>query len=155
VRFGAMTPRWVALGTAALVVVVDQLTKLWAVWALESAPMVLIDGFLQFRLVRNPGGAFSILPGAGSIIALAAIVAVVAIVLTAGRIPFVPEAVGLGLVLGGAVGNLADRIFRGDGWLDGRVVDFVDFDFFPTFNAADSAITIGAGIVLLMAFLRR
>jgi signal peptidase II len=61
----------------------------------------------------------------------------------------------LGLVLGGAIGNLIDRIFRGPGLLDGEVVDFIDFDFFPTFNVADSAITIGAVLAVLLAIRQR
>jgi signal peptidase II len=65
------------------------------------------------------------------------------------------ETVALGLVLGGAVGNLVDRAFRGDGFLDGGVVDFVDFSFFPAFNVADSAITVGAILALWFAFRSR
>ena len=58
------------------------------------------------------------------------------------------DAVALGLVLGGATGNLIDRLLRGDGLLDGKVVDFLDFSFFPAFNVADSAITVGAALAL-------
>ena len=74
------------------------------------------------------------------------------IVVIARDLPGKPEAVAIGLVLGGAVGNLLDRVFRGDGWLDGKVIDFIDFNFFPTFNVADSAITIGAILAVLLAF---
>lgn len=65
------------------------------------------------------------------------------------------EAVGLGLVLGGAIGNILDRVFRGDGLLNGGVVDFVDVQFFAIFNIADSAINIGVLILLIAAFWKR
>jgi signal peptidase II len=143
-----MTPRRLALSVAAVIV---ELTKWWAVTSLEDGPVVLIEGFLQLRLVRNPGGAFGSLPGAGPIIALAALAAVVVIALIVHRLKGRWESVAMGLVLGGALGNLLDRVFRGPGLLDGKVVDFVDFDFFPTFNVADSAITIGAILAVLVA----
>ena len=146
-----MTPRRLALAVASGIIVVDQLTKWWAVTALSDGPIVLIDGFLQFRLVRNPGGAFGSLPGAGPLIALAALVAVMVIVLVVRRLPGLWETVAMGMVLGGAIGNLIDRVARGPGLLDGKVLDFVDFDFFPTFNVADSAITIGAILAVLVA----
>ena len=77
------------------------------------------------------------------------------IVVIARQLPGRFEGFAIGLVLGGAVGNLLDRIFRGDGFLNGKVIDFIDFDFFPTFNAADSAITIGAILAVLLAFRKR
>lgn len=61
----------------------------------------------------------------------------------------------LGLVLGGAVGNLIDRLFRGDGFLDGGVVDFIDFSFFATFNVADACVTIGVILLLFATFIHR
>lgn len=130
----------------------DQFTKWLAVVGLDDGPIVLIEDFLVLRLVSNPGAAFGMLQGAGSFLALAAIAAVVFILLVMRKVDRVPEAVSLGLVLGGATGNLIDRVFRGDGLLGGEVVDFVDFDFFPAFNAADSAITIGAILAVLLAF---
>ena len=143
-----MTPRRLALAVAAGVVVLDQLAKVWAVADLADGPIVLIDGFLELALVRNPGAAFGLLEGAGSIIALVAIAAAVVIVLALRRLGRRLDAVALGLVLGGAIGNLIDRVVRGDGLLDGEVVDFVDFSFFPAFNVADAAITIGAILAL-------
>lgn len=154
-RISTLNTRRIALVVAAIVIVVDQLTKWWVVATLPGKPIVLIDGFLQLKYVTNKGASFGMLPGAGSIIALVAIAAVVFIVLVSGRLEVRGEAIALGLVLGGAVGNLLDRVFRGDGLLDGGVVDFVDFSFFPAFNVADSAITIGAGLALLFAFLQR
>jgi len=147
-----LTPRNLALTVAAAVVVLDQATKWIALRTLADGPTPLIDGFLQFKLVGNSGSAFSLFQGGGAIIALIAIAAVATIVVIASQLPGRFEGFAIGLVLGGAVGNLLDRIFRGDGFLNGEVIDFIDFDFFPTFNVADSAITIGAILAVLLAF---
>ena len=149
-----MRPRTAAFLTGASVLAADQLTKWWAAAVLPGDPISVIGDFLQLRYVTNSGAAFSLLQGSGSIIALVAIAVVVFIVIVVRSVPYRPEAVSLGLVLGGAVGNLTDRLFRGPGLLDGEVVDFVDFSFFPAFNVADSAITIGAGLALILAFTR-
>ena len=151
---GGMTPRTAAFVTGACVLVADQLTKWWAATVLPGDPISLIGDFLQLRYVTNSGAAFSLLQGSGSIIALVAIAVVVFIVIVVRTVPYRPEAISLGLVLGGALGNLTDRLFRGPGLLDGEVVDFVDFSFFPAFNVADSAITIGAAFALILAFTR-
>ena len=148
----ALRTRRLALTVAAAVLVVDQLTKWWVVATLPGEPIVLVEGFLQFRFVSNSGAAFSLLDGFGSVIGLIAIAAAVFIFLVAVKVESTGETIALGLVLGGALGNLADRAFRGDGFLDGGVVDFVDFSFFPAFNVADSAITIGAILALWFAF---
>ena len=148
----ALRTRRLALTVAVVVLVVDQLTKWWVVATLPGKPIVLVEGFLQFRFVSNSGAAFSLLDGFGSVIGLIAIAAAVFIFLVAVKVESTGETVALGLVLGGALGNLADRAFRGDGFLDGGVVDFVDFSFFPAFNVADSAITIGAILALWFAF---
>ncbi len=144
-----------ALTVAAAVIAVDQLVKWWAVATLPGKPVVLVEGFLKFRFVSNSGAAFSLLDGFGSVIGLIAIAAAVFIFLVAVKVDSTGETVALGLVLGGAVGNLVDRAFRGDGFLDGGVVDFVDFSFFPAFNVADSAITVGAILALWFAFRSR
>ncbi len=154
-RSTPLRTRRLALTVAAAVIVVDQLTKWWVVATLPGKPVVLVDGFLQLRFVSNSGAAFSLLDGFGSVIGLVAIAAAVFIFVVAARVNSTGETVALGLVLGGAIGNLADRAFRGDGFLDGGVVDFVDFSFFPAFNAADSAITIGAVLALWFAFADR
>lgn len=150
-----MTPRRLALVAAGLIVAFDQAAKWIAVRALSDGPVSLIDGFLQLRLVKNPGASFSLFQDGGAVIALVAIAAVVLIFLVVQQVPSRLESLALGLVLGGAVGNLLDRVFRGDGFLNGKVIDFVDFDFFPTFNVADSAITIGAILAVSLAFTRR
>lgn len=63
--------------------------------------------------------------------------------------------IGTGLLVGGAIGNILDRLFRDGGWMNGAVVDFIDLQWFPVFNVADSAVTIGAGFLILGAFLTR
>ena len=155
-RVGApVTPlRW-ALSVGAGVLAIDQLTKWWAAETLPGDPIILIDGVLELRYITNSGASFSMLQNAGTLIAVVVIAVVVFIVMLVRKLATVPEAVGLGLVLGGAVGNLADRFFRGPGLFDGAVVDFVDFSFFPAFNAADSAITIGAVLILLLSLFRK
>lgn len=150
-----MTPRLLALAVSTAVIAADQLTKWWVVSArpYPDPGVELIPGVLHLRYVKNPGAAFGLLPGAGSFIALGAIAAAVLIVLVVHRLEGRTEAAAMGLVLGGAVGNLLDRLFRGPGMLDGQVVDFVDFEYFPAFNVADSAITVGAGLAILAAFM--
>jgi signal peptidase II len=147
-----VTSRRLPLLIAVAIVAVDQLTKWWAVARLPENPIELIPGVLFLRYFANSGAAFGLLPGAGSFIALGAIAAIALIVLVVHRLPGRLEAVAMGLVLGGALGNLGDRLFRGPGLLDGSVVDFVDFEYFPAFNVADSAITVGAVLALLAAF---
>ena len=143
-----LNPRLSALAVAGLVVAADQLTKWWALVGLEDGPTELLGDFLALRLTRNAGAAFGTLQGSGSIIALLAIVIAVVIFVSLRDAPNRITVWALALVLGGAVGNLIDRVFRGDGLFDGEVVDFLDFSFWPTFNLADSAITVGAILAL-------
>jgi signal peptidase II len=151
-----VTPRLLAFVVAAAIVVVDQLAKWWVVSAMALGEThSLIPGIFFLHRVENSGGAFGLLPGAGSFIALGAVAAAILIVLVVHKLEGRLESVAMGLVLGGAVGNLIDRIFRGPGVLDGKVVDFLRFDFwesFPAFNVADSGITIGACLAILTAF---
>jgi signal peptidase II len=150
---GRAKPGTIALVIATAALVVDQITKVLAVEGLGSSGSVhLIGDFLQIRVTRNPGAAFSSLQGSGVLIALVAITVAVFVTVLAGAASHRLETVALGLVLGGALGNLTDRIFRGAGVLDGAVVDFIDFSFFPSFNAADSAITIGVGLLVIASF---
>ena len=143
---------------AAVVVVLDQLTKAWAVNALADGPIVIIEDFLELQLTFNTGAAFSILSDlarSGPILGIVVIGVVLLILFALRDASHIGEAVGLGLVLGGALGNLIDRLFRGDGFMDGAVVDFIDFSFFATFNVADSAVTIGVAILLVSTFFFR
>jgi signal peptidase II len=151
-----VTTRRLPLLIGVAVLVADQLTKWWVVSAVElGETRSLLPGVLYLHRVENSGTAFGLLPGAGSFIALGAMAAVVLIMVIVRQLPGRLEAVAMGLVLGGALGNLGDRLFRGPGLLDGKVVDFLRFDFypsFPAFNVADSAITVGAILAVLAAF---
>ena len=142
------------VAVAIVSVVVDQLTKWWAVEEL-SEPGRTIDLFwtLRFRLLYNRGTAFSLTEDTGPIVSLIAIV-VVAVLLRSGRSQRSRLVLtGYGLVVGGTIGNLLDRLFReGDGLFGGGVVDFVDPQWFPVFNVADAALTIGIGLLLVAGF---
>ena len=136
------------LAVAAGVVALDQVTKVWAVAGLSDGPVRLIGSLLELRLTRNPGGAFSLLTNMTPVLAVVAVGMAAWIVRTTRRTADAVMAYSLALVLGGAVGNLVDRLVRSPGFLRGEVVDFIKVPHWPTFNVADSAITIG---VLLIA----
>jgi signal peptidase II len=135
------------LAVAAVVVVLDQITKVWAVSALSDGPVKVVGSLLQFRLTRNPGGAFSLGTGLTPVLAVLAVAMVVYIVRTTRRTADPIMAFSLALVLGGAVGNLVDRLVRSPGILRGEVVDFIKVPHWPTFNVADSAITVGVILI--------
>jgi signal peptidase II len=130
---------------AAAVLVADQLTKRLAVERLARGPLHII-GPISLRLEYNTGLAFSL--GSGSawpqVLAVVAFIGVLVLATRGLRSDLL--AVGLGLVLGGALGNLADRFVSGHG---GAIVDFVRVGFWPTFNLADAAIVVGCGLVLV------
>lgn len=142
----------VLLATAVAAYVADRLTKLWAERTLPGNPVDVIPGALTLRYTTNSGGAFSLGESAPWVFAGATIVVSALILLTAFRHRSTPTAIALGLVLGGALGNLTDRIVRGPG-LSGRVVDFVDLHVWPIFNVADGVIVVGA-VVLAWSSLR-
>lgn len=146
-----MTPRSQALAVAAAIVIADQLSKAWAVKELTDGPIDVIDGFLRFVLHFNPGAAFSLFQNSGVALALVGFVIVGALIVMIGTVERGYEAVAMGIVLGGALGNLIDRVARGDGAFDGKVVDFIDLWKIPTFNVADAAINVGIGLILLYA----
>lgn len=145
----------VAGTTAGLVVLADRLTKVWAESRLTESPITVIDGLLSFEFAENTGAAFGMFRGAGTWLGVAAMVAVVIVAVALRQVTDRREVVALGLVAGGAVGNLVDRIVRGAGLLDGSVVDWIRFPNFPNFNVADSAITIGAALLILVSLLHR
>jgi signal peptidase II len=126
----------------------DRLSKEWAERVLPASPIEVIPGVFTLRFTTNSGGAFSIGGSASWLFATATIVVSVIIVVTAFRHRSALTAVALGLILGGALGNLTDRIVRGPG-LSGRVVDFVDLHVWPIFNLADSAIVVGAVLLAI------
>jgi signal peptidase II len=143
---------WLVAAIVVGVVVVDQLTKTWAVRELADGPVELI-GDVSFRLSHNSGGAFSLFQGFTPLLAVLAIVLAVVLVRALQKTSDPLMLIALALILGGAIGNLLDRIFRSPSFLRGEVVDFVDVGRFPVFNVADSAITIGA-VLLFVAALR-
>lgn len=147
-----MKPRLGGLAVAATVILLDQLTKWWAAETLPGSPITVIEDFLHLRYVTNSGAAFGFFSGGGAVLAVIAFVVIVGILVVVVRKTHGwPESVVVGLVIGGAAGNLIDRVTRGDGLLDGAVIDFIDFSFFPAFNLADSAITVGAVLALWLA----
>jgi signal peptidase II len=143
---------------AVAVLVLDVATKLLVVATLsDREPVRLLGGALYLTEARNTGAAFSFAEGATVVFSLIAAVVVVVIVRAARRLFSTGWAVALGLVLGGAVGNLADRVFRDPGFLRGGVVDFLslfapDGSVWPIFNVADSAIVCGGLLGALLAF---
>jgi signal peptidase II len=140
-----------AAALAAVVIGFDHLTKYLVVRALaEGETRPIVDDILRLSHYRNSGAAFGSLKGLGGILVLAALVGVVAFALIVVRNPEPVTAIGAGLVAGGAAGNLIDRMIR-----PGGVVDFVDFRFWPAFNVADSAITIGAILLVVTGFRMR
>jgi signal peptidase II len=146
-------PRWLAPTVVIGIVVLDQITKSWVVASLSDGPLSLIGDDVELRLTRNSGGAFSLFTNATVFLALMAIVLSLVLVRAVRRAQDLLSVLALSLVLGGALGNLVDRIFRSPGFLRGHVVDYVKVGSFPSFNVADSAITIGA-ILLIIASLR-
>jgi signal peptidase II len=134
-----------------LVVVVDQLTKWWAVERLADGPIDVI-WTLRFNLVRNEASAFSIGGGSwwGPLVSVVALAVIVVLVWQAQAATSRWAAVAAGLVAGGALGNLIDRAARSDsGLLRGGVVDFVDVQWWPVFNVADAAVVIGVVLLLV------
>lgn len=136
------------LAATAAVIGLDQLTKQLALDRLADAPIDIIDGVLSLRLSYNPGGAFGILQGIPVFFLISTVVVALAIVLWARKVEEPSWGVCLGMVLGGGLGNLIDRVFRSTG---GRVVDFIDLHVWPIFNVADSFIVIGVALLLILS----
>ncbi len=137
--------------TALVVVAADLASKIAAVSLLEgAAPVEVLPSVLTLRLVRNPGAAFGVAGGLTVIFSVVAGVVIVAILRTTRRLRSAPWAVCLGLLLGGAVGNLVDRVFRMPGPLRGHVVDFLELPHWPVFNLADSAIVLGGVLAVAL-----
>jgi signal peptidase II len=135
------------------IVLVDQLTKSWAVAALADGPKHAIGDFLVFEVSRNSGSAFSRFQGYTPVLAVFAIVIAVFVARALRQATDRWTLIGLVLVLGGALGNLADRLARSPGFLRGHVVDFVAVGWWPVFNFADSCITVGAIVLIVRTLL--
>jgi signal peptidase II len=136
-----------AIGATAYLL--DRATKLWVEHTLAGRPPLrVIPGLLTFNYTTNSGGAFGLGRSAPWLFAGASIMVAVAILIASFRLSRFAIAIALGLILGGALGNLTDRFANGPGFT-GHVIDFIDFQVWPVFNLADSAIVIGA---VLLAF---
>jgi signal peptidase II len=145
-RIGAL----VAIAVAVLAL--DIASKVTVVATLSGKqPIRLLGGFLKLRVDRNPGAAFSFAPSLTILFSLIAITVIVVILRSSRRIRSLPWAITLGLLLGGATGNLADRIFRYPGVFRGWVVDWIQVPHWPVFNLADSAIVCGGILAVLLS----
>ncbi|WP_019815277.1 signal peptidase II [Saccharomonospora saliphila] len=146
---------------AALGYAIDVVTKVVATARLDSAePVRILGGAVYLHLLRNPYAAFGMDFGGTWVLTVVAVAVAVGIVWFARRLRSAGWAVGLGLILAGALGNLTDRIFRAPAPFEGHVVDFISVfgpggEYFPVFNAADSAITVGAVLIVLLTVLGR
>ena len=140
------------LPVALVVVLADQLTKTWAVNNLVGRD---VDVFwtLRFHLSFNTGMAFSRGQNWGPVIGVLALFVIVGLLLSLRRQPGRLTDISIGLIIGGALGNVLDRLFRSPGWFRGAVVDWIDFQWFPIFNIADMGITIGGALLVIASWL--
>ena len=137
---------------AVVVLALDIATKVLVVAELEGRrTLELLGGQLLIRVSRNPGAAFSFGQGATVVFTAIAATVVVVILRVSRRLGSRGWALSLGLLLGGASGNLVDRVFRSPGPGRGAVVDFIDFQVWPSFNVADSAIVTGGVLAVLLS----
>jgi signal peptidase II len=130
---------------------IDRFTKLAALGLMRGYSVKVIPGLLKLTLVLNDGAAFGLFKGRAAFFVLISVSIIVAIIIYLVRTRPVDKMVSLalGLILGGALGNLADRI------VIGRVIDFIDLGVWPVFNIADSCITIGASLLIFSVFIKR
>ena len=145
----------VMLGVAAVVIAADAVSKALALRHLAGGREIrLLDGLLTLELKLNPGAAFGVGTSYTAIIALIACGVIIYVIRMAARLRSLAWTIGLGLLLGGAAGNLGDRLFRAPGPLRGSVVDWLNLPHFPwTFNVADAAITCAAVLIGILALL--
>ncbi len=149
-----MRPRRIGIlaGTAVIVLGLDIISKVAVVANLSGRPPVrLLGGLLTLLVSRNPGAAFSIGTSMTLVFSAIAVGVIVLILRTSRRIRAIPWALTLGLLLGGATGNLLDRIFRYPGLFRGYVVDWIQLPHWPVFNLADSAIVCGGVLAVLLS----
>jgi signal peptidase II len=152
-RSGRRLAGWL-YGVAAATYLADRLTKVLAERGLAGRPPVdLIPGVLSLTYTTNSGGAFGLARSAPLLFAGATVVVAGAIVFASRQLTRLPVAVALGLILGGALGNLTDRAIHGPG-LSGGVTDFIDLHVWPVFNLADSAIVVGAIVLAASGWAR-
>ncbi len=134
----------IGLGAALVVLILDILTKGWAMSALSDGRDIHIFWTMHFALTHNEGMAFSTGTNVGPFIGMLAIVVIAILIFTLRKQSSVISLVATGCIIGGAIGNVLDRVFRGSGFMDGAVVDFIDFRWWPVFNVADIGIVCGA-----------
>lgn len=138
--------RLIVASVAAAVIILDQVSKTWAQRDLASHSLKII-GPISFQLFYNSGAAFSIGTGNALFVTIVELAVLVGIIIYVRRVKSRVLALGFGLVIGGALGNIADRVFRHN---HGSVIDFIHAtSFWPTFNLADSAVVIGIVVILL------
>jgi len=144
-----------ALIAAASLLAVDQITKWWALQALDGGRIIDLVWTLRLRLVFNTGAAFGSFQGLGPLLGIAAVTVVAALLLNRRLASDRWSAVAVGCIAGGALGNLADRVFRqSDGFLQGAVIDFIDVQWWPVWNVADMGVVVG-GVFLVWRSYRR
>jgi len=137
---------------AALTWGLDLASKIWAVNNLSARnPVQILGSFFQLTLVRNPGAAFSFATGATIVFTCIAVAAIIAILYYSSKITSLGWATTLGLLLGGVLGNLTDRLFRSPGFLKGEVIDWLELTHWPVFNLADSAIVVAAFLAIVLS----
>jgi signal peptidase II len=142
----------VILAVALAVLTADIVTKVIVVAKLSDRTISLLGGFLKLTETRNPGAAFSIGGPSTTVLFTAIAVGVIIFILRAsGRIRSWSWAVTLGLLLGGATGNLTDRVLRSPGLFRGYVVDWIELPHWPVFNVADSSIVCGGVLAVILA----
>ncbi|MGW4735797.1 signal peptidase II [Streptomyces shenzhenensis] len=143
----------VLFGVAVFAYAIDLISKMIVVAKLEHhAPIEVVGDWLEFNAIRNPGAAFGVGQAFTIIFTVIAAAVIVVIIRLARKLYSLPWAVALGLLLGGALGNLTDRIFRSPGVFEGEVVDFIAPKGFAVFNLADSAIVCGGILIVLLSF---
>ncbi len=150
---GARRIAFTLFGIAAVALAADQLTKAIALSALiEGVPTPVIDGVLWWTLQRNPGAAFSLFTRFPVVFTILASAISIGIIVSVRKVPDRLHAVALGLVLGGAMGNLVDRIARPPALFRGHVIDFIDLGWWPVFNIADSCVVVGALLLIVASW---
>ncbi|MFD4034381.1 signal peptidase II [Streptomyces sp. NPDC058637] len=143
----------VLLGVAVLAYLLDLISKMIVVAKLEhQEPIEIFGEWLKFDAIRNAGAAFGIGEAFTVIFTAIAAVVIIVIIRLARKLHSLPWAIALGLLLGGALGNLTDRIFRAPGVFKGAVVDFIAPAHFAVFNLADSAIVCGGILIVILSF---
>lgn len=149
---GFSVPHWSLFAVTALVgYLVDQVTKAWALSALDDRIIDVIGNWFTLRLVFNPGAAFSTGAEFTIVFTCLSAVAAVTVLYLSRRLASKVWALGLGALLAGVCGNLTDRVFREPEPFHGHVIDFLSFGDFPVFNVADVLINVAAAVIILQS----